>query len=109
MGCLGGRAWHQRDQERREPQGESVEDRLQRQGVPRPGCEDDRDRDVGQDDEQEGPRRLRERVPPDPEEPDRDREKGLGLGADAYVVKPFAPKELRRLASDLLARSRGQE
>ena len=33
---------------------------------------------------------------------DRDREKGLGLGADAYLVKPFDPDELRRLAQDLL-------
>ncbi len=40
---------------------------------------------------------------------ERDREKGLGLGADAYVVKPFEPDRLRELASDLMARSRGQE
>lgn len=36
---------------------------------------------------------------------DRDREKGMSLGADAYVVKPFEPEELRRLAEDLLSRS----
>ncbi len=36
---------------------------------------------------------------------DRDREKGLSLGADAYVVKPFEPEELRRLAQDLIARA----
>jgi two-component system chemotaxis response regulator CheY len=36
----------------------------------------------------------------------RDREKGLGLGADAYLVKPFEPEELRGLARELLA-SRG--
>ena len=35
---------------------------------------------------------------------ERDREKGMGLGADAYVVKPFEPEELRRIAQDLLAR-----
>jgi two-component system chemotaxis response regulator CheY len=35
---------------------------------------------------------------------ERDREKGMGLGADAYVVKPFQPEELRRIAQDLLAR-----
>lgn len=32
----------------------------------------------------------------------RDREKGLGLGADAYLVKPFDPEDLRGLARDLL-------
>jgi two-component system chemotaxis response regulator CheY len=36
---------------------------------------------------------------------DRDREKGMSLGADAYVVKPFDPEELHRLAQDLIARS----
>jgi two-component system chemotaxis response regulator CheY len=35
----------------------------------------------------------------------RDREKGLSLGADAYVVKPFAPEELCRVARGLLAAS----
>ena len=33
---------------------------------------------------------------------DRDRAKGLDLGADAYVVKPFQPAELRQIALDLL-------
>jgi two-component system chemotaxis response regulator CheY len=36
---------------------------------------------------------------------DRDREKGISLGADAYVVKPFEPEELRRLVQDLIARA----
>jgi two-component system chemotaxis response regulator CheY len=35
----------------------------------------------------------------------RDREKGLSLGADAYVVKPFAPEELCRVARGLLKAS----
>ena len=34
---------------------------------------------------------------------DRDREKGLGLGADAYLVKPFDPEDLRQVVVDLLA------
>jgi len=33
---------------------------------------------------------------------ERDREKGLSLGADAYLVKPFDPAELRGIAQDLL-------
>jgi len=37
----------------------------------------------------------------------RDREKGLGLGANAYLVKPFQPEDLRGLARDLLARREG--
>ena len=41
---------------------------------------------------------------------ERDRDKALALGADAYVVKPFEPAELRRIAEDLLeARCRGGE
>jgi two-component system chemotaxis response regulator CheY len=36
---------------------------------------------------------------------DRDRDKGLELGADAYLVKPFEPEELRQVARDLLERS----
>jgi two-component system chemotaxis response regulator CheY len=38
---------------------------------------------------------------------ERDRDKGMGLGADAYLVKPFDPEDLRRVAEDLLASSRG--
>jgi two-component system chemotaxis response regulator CheY len=38
---------------------------------------------------------------------ERDRRKGLGLGADAYVVKPFEPEDLRDIARELLARSAG--
>jgi two-component system chemotaxis response regulator CheY len=37
---------------------------------------------------------------------ERDRDKGLGLGADAYVVKPFDPEQLRQIARDMLARPR---
>jgi len=33
---------------------------------------------------------------------ERDRDKGLALGADAYLVKPFDPEELRRIAQGLL-------
>ena len=33
---------------------------------------------------------------------DHDREKALGLGADAYLVKPFEPDDLLRIARDLL-------
>ena len=42
------------------------------------------------------------------ESSERDREKGLGLGADAYLVKPFEPEDLRGLARELLdARGEG--
>jgi two-component system chemotaxis response regulator CheY len=34
---------------------------------------------------------------------ERDRRKGLGLGADAYLVKPFDPEDLRRIVTELLA------
>jgi len=40
---------------------------------------------------------------------DRDRDKGLALGADAYLVKPFDPEDLRRIARDLLDRSAGSQ
>ena len=33
---------------------------------------------------------------------DRDRQKALDLGADAYIVKPFEPSELGRIAAELL-------
>jgi len=35
---------------------------------------------------------------------ERDREKGILLGADAYLVKPFDPDELREVARELLGR-----
>ncbi len=35
---------------------------------------------------------------------ERDRRKGLELGADAYLVKPFDPDDLRRVVEDLLQR-----
>ena len=34
---------------------------------------------------------------------ERDRAKGMSLGANAYVVKPFQPDELRQIAEELLA------
>ena len=37
---------------------------------------------------------------------ERDRDKGVGLGADAYLVKPFEPEELKDVVQALLARSR---
>jgi two-component system chemotaxis response regulator CheY len=33
---------------------------------------------------------------------ERDREKGLALGADAYLVKPFSPRELQSLITKFL-------
>ena len=33
---------------------------------------------------------------------ERDREKGISLGANAYLVKPFSPKELQGLVSRFL-------
>ena len=38
---------------------------------------------------------------------ERDRDKGMSLGAEAYLVKPFDPEDLRRIARDLLSRSSG--
>lgn len=40
---------------------------------------------------------------------DRDRAKGIELGADAYLVKPFEPADLRDIAAQLLARSRSRK
>ena len=40
---------------------------------------------------------------------ERDRDKGVGLGADAYLVKPFEPDELRDVVRDLLTRPRRNE
>jgi two-component system chemotaxis response regulator CheY len=40
---------------------------------------------------------------------ERDRDKGVGLGADAYLVKPFEPEELRDVVRELLARPRHTE
>ena len=40
---------------------------------------------------------------------ERDRDKGVGLGADAYLVKPFEPEELRGVVRELLARPRAAE
>jgi len=40
---------------------------------------------------------------------ERDREKGLELGADAYLVKPFEPENLREVVVDLLARGAQSE
>jgi two-component system chemotaxis response regulator CheY len=37
---------------------------------------------------------------------ERDRTKGLELGADAYLVKPFAPEQLVRIARELLGKPR---
>ncbi len=34
---------------------------------------------------------------------ERDRQKGLDLGADAYLVKPFLPEELRGVVMDLIS------
>ena len=38
---------------------------------------------------------------------ERDRDKGMSLGADACLVKPFDPEELREVARDLLSRRNG--
>ena len=38
---------------------------------------------------------------------ERDRAKGMALGADAYLVKPFEPEDLQRIARALLDERRG--
>jgi two-component system chemotaxis response regulator CheY len=40
---------------------------------------------------------------------ERDRDKGVGLGADAYLVKPFEPDELKSIVRELLAHGRPAE
>jgi len=40
---------------------------------------------------------------------ERDRDKGVGLGANAHLVKPFEPDELRDVVRDLLTRPRRNE
>jgi len=40
---------------------------------------------------------------------ERDREKGLSLGADAYLVKPFEPDDLRSTARSLLETVRSED
>ena len=40
---------------------------------------------------------------------ERDRDKGVALGADAYLVKPFEPDDLRSIVRDLLTRSQQAE
>ena len=39
------------------------------------------------------------------ESAERDRQKGLELGADAYLVKPFEPEDLRETVRGLLERA----
>ena len=41
------------------------------------------------------------------ESSERDRAKGMALGADAYLVKPFEPEDLQRIARALLDERRG--
>jgi two-component system chemotaxis response regulator CheY len=43
------------------------------------------------------------------EKTERDRKRGLELGADAYLVKPFEPENLREVVLDLLSRSAQSE
>jgi two-component system chemotaxis response regulator CheY len=39
---------------------------------------------------------------------ERDQLRGLELGADAYLVKPFEPEDLRRTARELLAKAQAE-
>ena len=43
------------------------------------------------------------------EKTERDRERGLELGADAYLVKPFEPENLREVVVSLLSRGATSE
>ena len=43
------------------------------------------------------------------EKTERDRKRGLELGADAYLVKPFEPENLREVVLDLLSRGAQSE
>ena len=40
---------------------------------------------------------------------ERDRDRGVGLGADAYLVKPFAPEDLKDVVRNLLVRPQPAE
>jgi len=40
---------------------------------------------------------------------ERDRDKGVDLGADAYLVKPFEPDDLKSVVRELLERPRRTE
>jgi len=43
------------------------------------------------------------------EKTERDQKRGLELGADAYLVKPFEPENLREVVLDLLSRGAQSE
>jgi two-component system chemotaxis response regulator CheY len=40
---------------------------------------------------------------------ERDLDRGVNLGADAYIVKPFDPEDLRDIVSNLLGHSESSE
>jgi two-component system chemotaxis response regulator CheY len=40
---------------------------------------------------------------------ERDLDRGVSLGADAYIVKPFDPEDLREIVCGLLGRSKSTE